>query len=334
MIDVLQNIQIEDSIILTAPPGWGKTYKLLEAIKTSKRKVVFIFPLRALCDEVYLKSIEFKIPVINLRSVKDYELVLEKNYDLIVTTPELVKFSDSLLEYVFILDEFHLFYYWGDSFRERMQEIYMEITSFSVPVIFLTATLGDKLKDRLVNELRLNYENIYQINMGNQLLKNYPNKIYLYPKYLQSWIKDDYKYSNKRGTSLIFCKYRQEVKKVTNELRSMGYCVLSCVGGEAQGFVNILNTKDKIDFIVATSVISHGVNLPNIQNLYFTYKVENLDFYIQMVGRGGRSGEVFNIHVQNLNYFKGLDLFIGFCRIFLKRLSNKVQSLLYYAYAC
>jgi superfamily II DNA helicase RecQ len=333
MIDILENIQIEDALILTAPPGWGKTYKLLKAIKSSSRRVVFIFPLRALCDEVYLKALEFKIPTINLRAQKDNELISEGNYDLIVATPELVRFSNMLVDRIFILDEFHLFYYWGDSFRERMQEVYMELTSYSVPVVFLTATLGDELKARLVTELELNYENIYQINMGNQKLKNYPKKIYFYPKSYITWMKDDYKYSKKKGTSLIFCKYREEVKKISAELRSMGNCVLSCVGGEAQEFVNILNTQDEIDYIVATSVISHGVNLPNIQNLYFTYKVENLDFYLQMVGRGGRAGENFNIHVQNLNYFRRLDLILGFCRIFLKRLSNKVQSLLYYAYA-
>ncbi len=329
MIDVLNNISHGDAFIITAPPGWGKTYKLLSAIKSVRRTVIFIFPLRALCDEVYLSALRKKIDVINIRSRKDYELLSANKFQLVLMTPEVYWENHDWNEYTVIFDEFHLFYYWGESFRERMLEVYREVLTNNNPVIFLTATLGENLKDRLVEELENNYENIYQLDVGNQQLKNPPERTYWYPKLLRNWMVDDFCYSDKTETALIFCQFRNQVKVLEDKLTLLGFRVLSCVGGEADVFISKLQNIGKLDFIIATSVVSHGVNLPQISNIYLTYPVENIDFYLQMLGRGGREGNSFNIHIFNTNYFSPKQLAQGFFNIFLKRLSNKINSLLY-----
>jgi superfamily II DNA or RNA helicase len=56
-----------------------------------------------------------------------------------------------------------------------------------------------------------------------------------------------------------------------------------------------LKSQPNPDFIISTTVLSHGVNLPKIEKLFFTYKVENPDLWIQMVARGGRKGEEFQV---------------------------------------
>ena len=55
----------------------------------------------------------------------------------------------------------------------------------------------------------------------------------------------------------------------------------------------------RLDLIVATTAISHGVNLPEIHRIYFAYPFKNRDFWIQMVGRGGRKGECFQVHTMD-----------------------------------
>lgn len=326
MDEVLDSLSHGDALILTAPPGWGKTYKLLDAIRKTKRKTFFIFPLRALCDEVYLNSLKKKMKVLNIREMKDYDTSCFEYFDLILSTPELVRFSEKLRDYVFIFDEFHLFYYWGDTFRQRMNDIYMELMGSSVSVIFLTATLGRELKSRLVFELELNYENIYQLDMGNQKLQNLPHKVIFYPRLLHSWMQDDYECSQTgEGSSLVFCEFRDEVFEITQKLLSMDYTVLSCIGGGAKEFMEKLQKKSDYDFIVATSVVSHGVNLPSIRQIYLTYNVRNIDFYLQMLGRGGRSGERFNVHVKNKNYFSKKELLFGFIWILLRRVRVKIK---------
>ena len=332
VIEIIENIQNNDALIFTAPPGWGKTYKFLDGIKKSNERVVFIFPLRALCDEVYISALELKINVVNIRKEEDYDLVKQKKSSLIICTPETFRpFTDSL-DTIYILDEFHLFYYWGDSFRERLSEVYMQITSYSFPVIFLSATLSEELLKRLNSELSVNYEHIYHIDMGNQKLKNLPGKLFYYPAKFHNYLDYDLKYSDKKGTTLVFCKYRKQVAKLSKELREQGDKVLSCVGGEAAQFIQNLSVSRDLDFIVATSVVSHGVNLPGIKRVYFMYRVENLDFYLQMLGRGGRDGESFEVHTLSDKYFHQKELWIGIIRIFIKRLSNKTNYLLYSLY--
>lgn len=334
MNDVLETLSFDDALILTAPPGWGKTYKLLAAIKETKRRVVFIFPLRALCDEVHLSSLKMGIDTLNIRTPEDLKIIEKQKYfnsfNLILSTPEMLKNSDLFIEdYLFILDEFHLFYYWGDSFRQKLLETYFEVTSSGVPIILLTATLSSELFQRVSLELEQNYKQVIHMNMGNQKLKNIPRNTFYYPRFLRNWLLDDLKYSTKLGVSLVFCKYRSEVYRMTKTLEGLGFSVLSCVGGEASEFVqNLLNSKEP-DFIVATSVVSHGVNLPNIKNIYFTYAVDNIDFYIQMIGRGGRDGDHFSIHVLNRCFFRKRVLLLGLFKVIIKRLGNKVNSLLY-----
>ena len=144
MVELLANIQSEQAIILTAPPGWGKTYKLLEGISKLNRKVVFVFPLRALCDEVFISAMKFGINCCNSRSLKDFQK-LDWNYvDLVVTTPECLD-SDfertAEVEPVVILDECHLIYYWGETFREKMFESYMSILATGAPLIHFCTNL-------------------------------------------------------------------------------------------------------------------------------------------------------------------------------------------------
>ena len=98
------------------------------------------------------------------------------------------------------------------------------------------------------------------------------------------------------GTNLIFCKYRSEVEKWEKRLFQKGYSVWTCVGGEAGEFSKRAQNENPPNFIIATTVLSHGVNLPQISRIFFLYQVNNLDFWIQMVARGGRRGEAYEVY--------------------------------------
>src|SRR5690606_22468385 len=93
------------------------------------------------------------------------------------------------------------------------------------------------------------------------------------------------------SVKLIFCQYRTEVFQWEKELNENGFSCIPCVGGESKYMAKRLQENPRPDFIVATTVLSHGVNLPEIKKIYFTYKVSNIDFWVQMVARGGRKGE-------------------------------------------
>lgn len=337
MVELLENIQNEQAIILTAPPGWGKTYKLLEAISKLSRKVVFVFPLRALCDEVFTSAESFGINSCNCRSTQDFREIDWEYITLVTTTPECIDIDfevSSKVSPVLVLDECHLIYYWGETFREKMFEIYHTLLATGSPLILLSATINEPILEKFKFDLGFNYSDIIHVNIGNRELKNYPHRIYYYPKIFRKHLYTDLFFAKSSGTKLVFCKYRQEVFELTKELEKRGCSVLSCVGGEAKRFMYKLQKIQALDFIVATNVVSHGVNLPQIAKIYFTYRVDNLDFYLQMIGRGGRDGSDFEIHTLNQDYFDRALLLKRVPSLVAKSISNKLKSYLYYLYEC
>lgn len=127
--------------------------------------------------------------------------------------------------------------------------------------------------------------------------------------------------STTNGVKLVFCKYRNEVVELTQLFNKVGIKSLGCVGGETGKFQVELAKCSDLKIIFATSALSHGVNLPSIAEVYLTYKVSCIDFWIQMVGRGGRKGEQFQLHTMEM-YGDFKDKFLAYFRGFLAVVVN------------
>jgi ATP-dependent DNA helicase RecQ len=259
-----------DLLIFTAPPAAGKTHLITHLIQDLDQIPLVISPLRALANECLTKW--------GARCV-------------VMTPEEWLKKGNS--HQVVILDEFHLFFYWGDSFRPQMWEAFFELVQKAELVILLTATLTDEMVS-LIKSYSCQFDRMIWVNHGNQILKYRPQKYY--KAYKKKWMEDFLlTMDHAQGVNLIFCAYRAEVMIWEKLLKQQGYLVWTCVGGEASLFSLKVQSERAPNFIVATTVLSHGVNLPNISRIFFLYKVQNLDFWIQMVARGGRRGEAFEV---------------------------------------
>ena len=297
------------AVLFIAPPGWGKTRMLIKMIASSNRSWIFISPLRALANEFYLATVEQIAQTFLVQSNQEFQELKVKNIDyrLLIVTPEVFKCSKINKDSIFIWDEFHLNYYWGDSFRFSLEELYYEVASAQRPLLKLTATMSRENLRRWKREMQLNYHHHLCINIANQCLKNNAENYYFYPQWFKKYLWKNLEldlFLNQTGTTLLFCRYRQEVDRVVNEFQNKGHQVLACKGGETKDFATQLARYSdpkrlKLDLIVATTAISHGVNLPAIHRIYFSYAVRNRDFWIQMVGRGGRKGENFQVHTMD-----------------------------------
>jgi superfamily II DNA helicase RecQ len=257
-------------LVLTAPPASGKTHLISSLIQEIDQTLLVISPLRALANEC----------------------LSNWGSSCVVMTPEeWLKKGKSAR--ILILDEFHLYFYWGDSFRPQMWEAFYEMVQGTELVIFLTATLTKEMVEE-IKKFNCHFDQITWLDHGNQQLKNKPYRYYKassvrwFEKYLLN-------VSHSAGVNLIFCAYRSEVIKWEKLLKNQGHSVWTCVGGEASLFSLKVQSEKPPEFIIATTVLSHGVNLPNISRIFFLYPVKNLDFWIQMVARGGRRGENFEV---------------------------------------
>jgi ATP-dependent DNA helicase RecQ len=270
LLNYLQRMQ-KDLLILTAPPASGKTHLIENLIQQFRETPLVISPLRALANECFIKW----------------------GPTCAVATPE-EWLNKKRKSNIIIFDEFHLYFYWGDSFRPSMWEAFFEATQSAELVVLLTATLTAEM----LKEIKLfgcQFDQMIWVNHGNQQLKYMPKRYTrAYDlKWMERLIESDL---SSFGTSLIFCPYRADVEKWEKRLISRGKTVWSCVGGEAHLFSQKCQTETPPQFIVATTVLSHGVNLPTISQIFFLYPVRNLDFWIQMVARGGRRGESFVVY--------------------------------------
>ncbi len=256
-----------DFLILTSPPASGKTYWIESLIMTLKdESILVVSPLRALADECQTKWGE----------------------RVLVMTPE-EWLGKKVKCTISIFDEFHLYFYWGDTFRPMMWEAFYEISLNSSLTVALTATFSKELQNE-VSSFTFHFDSISWLDYGNQTLKYVPRKYIKAPS--KKWLIKQIQCSPKNeGVKLIFCQYREEVFEMERKLTSLGFQCHSCVGGEAHQLAQKLILHSNPDFIISTTVLSHGVNLPCIRKIYFLYQLNHLDFWIQMVARGGRRGE-------------------------------------------
>lgn len=290
-----------DLIILTSPPASGKTYwicKLQEAFP--HERILVISPLRALADECH-------------HTWKDTILVM---------TPE-EWLGKKVTSKVIVFDEYHLYLYWGDSFRPLMWEMFFEVSQYSHLTFFLTATMSRAMRE-IIQSFSCHFDSITWCDFGNHKLKYYPASYIKAPS--KRWLLNQIKAEEKqKNVKLIFCKFREEVFKLEKELSGEGYNCISCVGGEAGLMKEKLFNNPNPDFIISTTVLSHGVNLPDIRRIYFLYQVGNRDFWIQMVARGGRRGKSYDVLAMERPYDLNWRPFRNFLTVLVLTLKQKLS---------
>lgn len=310
--------QDSTGVLLIAPPGSGKTYILKELSK--QQSLVFISPLKALSLE-FCKNIQ-GISLLD-KTFKQRVHILEtlpKSF-VVVLTAELL--TEDLVEFfykknvIFVIDEIHLFYYWGKSFRPYLQDLIEILFSLEVKVLMLTATFS--FFDELLFQQSLTLNTLYVLDYQNKSLGFLPEYHCHYWKFFLILRLRIQLYLSERSL-LIFCKTRYEVDDCYNYLSKKFNCVFQCKGGETVDFQNkIEDFLDKKVIIISTIALSHGVNLPSISDVFILYKVEEEDFWIQMVRRAGRDKKSYKIFSMNSFYKSDIVRDIKFLRISFKK---------------
>lgn len=305
ILNELEHSFMNESIWLISPPASGKTTILLDIFaQLPEEQWIFLSPLRALAEEFYLR-VNSVIPSM-VYWCNQSDKIPERG--LIIITPEQV--DEKLLSHFskanIIIDEIHLWEHWGESFRPIMLESYYRLVENAPLAIHLTATVDTKVREFM--ELSVcHFSQVNILDFGNNKAKFEPDKIIYYPLYFKKQIKKtiERKIKNsKEGTILIFCAFRDEVKFWADWCRDNSISYLSCVGGEAREFQQQLLEKSSPQVIIATTVLGHGVNLPDITKVYFTYQVKDYSFWLQMLTRGGRRGQKYEVITLDFKFIK------------------------------
>jgi superfamily II DNA or RNA helicase len=304
--------------LLTAPVAAGKTRQIIEFYRQEDFKIIFVSPLRALANEIYEKlgSEHKHIYLLGGKSSIQESMVdfLQAKKSFLVATMELL--NEEFLEAVsaqkekiiFVLDEFHLIYMWGQSFRLVLHDRFLGILNTGASVLGLTATMSDETMTLLKKDLSFHCDLWFHIDFGNQQLFRPPQKIHTFSVLEKAFFaRTFWRELRKKPPGLVylvFCSYRGEVDELANRARRLGFTSIGCVGGEVEKFLCELEQKNRnVDIIFSTTSLSHGVNLPEISKVFINYEVGNFDFWLQMVGRGGRQGGEYEVYTFDKYHF-------------------------------
>lgn len=300
--------------LLTAPVASGKTKLVVEFYQDHQFKVVFVSPLRALANEVYHKLAKQEKNIFlaggEAPLVEIMTSFLNSRKGFFIATMELL--SEDFLDacslqnekIIFILDEFHLFYHWGESFRPVLHDRFLAILDTQSPVLGITATMSHDLLLKLKDDLNYHYDFWFHIDYGNHKLHREPKKIHYFnqlnPQLFNRTMWQELRLKDTHEIFLVFCSYRSEVDELVARSKRMGLKSLGCVGGEVESFLLGLEAVGTdLDCIFSTTTLSHGVNLPQIKKVFINYQVKDYDFWLQMVGRGGRLGGEYEVYTMD-----------------------------------
>lgn len=283
--------------LFIAPPAWGKTTLLLDL----PGPWIFVSPLRALAEEFAerAKQSGAKVKILRRRSDQAWENFAKRPSGILVATPETlpkVLPKEVTKKCFLVLDEFHLFLDWGADFRPLLREQFYAWSEQKISILALSATVEERHQAEIYRWAEHSFQHVFQIDMGNMRFKHPPTKAYCYSKIAQLKRRLVWEARKKNSSGIVFCHTRAQVYEWNLWFKRRGIKSLGCVGGEVERFRQELAKLGDVSWIVTTSALSHGVNLPSFKNVFIAYKPDNKSMWLQMAARGGRRGEGFKLH--------------------------------------
>src|SRR5690606_34584057 len=133
---------------------------------------VFVSPLRALAEELgeRLKNEGYRVKVLRRRGDEEWEKFCVNPQGILIGTVETLPSTIALhvrQKCFFVLDEFHLFLQWGESFRPILMEQFFAWANQGVRFLALTATMKAKELNEVKAWVSHSFGHIFILDGGN-----------------------------------------------------------------------------------------------------------------------------------------------------------------------
>jgi len=300
--EIINNVLNKKDSFVLMPTGGGKSlcYQL-PALKLTGLTLV-ISPLIALMkDQVdalqangiaaeYINSSQLPAKIEDIKN-----RAINKDLKILYLAPErfsspgFLDFLKTLDISLIAVDEAHCISEWGHDFRPDYRNLGILKKIFSsVPVIALTATATEKVREDILAHLNLQKAPLFISSFNRENLHlSVIEKRQAFPKL----VKLLQKYKN--DSVIIYCFSRKETEEIADNLKLNGFNAAAYHAGleaNKRKLVQDLFIKDKVNIIVATIAFGMGIDKPDVRLVVHYTFPKTLEGYYQEIGRAGRDG--------------------------------------------
>ena len=300
--EIIDNVLSQKDTLVLMPTGGGKSlcYQL-PALKLSGTTLV-ISPLIALMKDQIdaLKNNGIHAEFINssqsLDEINNVQARVQRGeVKLLYLAPErlaIASFRDFLktLDVSLIaIDEAHCISEWGHDFRPDYRKLAALRADFpKTPVIALTATATEKVRQDIVGQLKLEGVRTFiaSFNRPNLAYQVEPKR-HAYSKLL------NYLEEYKNESAIIYCFSRKSTEALAADITEEGYTALPYHAGlnsEIRKMTQDKFIRDEVPIIVATIAFGMGIDKPDVRLVVHYDLPKTVEGYYQETGRAGRDG--------------------------------------------